>query len=74
MTTTSTNEASVALLTAGLVMLSVGALLGSFPNGLILGVVIACAGAVLVVVFTIRIWRDRHNRPRRAASEPKPPD
>lgn len=62
------------LLTAGLVMLAMGALAGSFPNGLILGVVIACAGAVLVVVFTIRIWRDRHNRPRRAAPEPKSPD
>lgn len=74
MTTTSSNEADVALLTAGLVMIAVGALLGSFPNGLILGVVIACAGAVLFVVFTIRILRDRQGRPRRDAAEPKDPD
>lgn len=74
MTTTSTPEANVALLTAGLVMLAVGALLGSFPNGSMLGVVIACAGAVLFVVFAFRIWRDRRSRPIRDASEPKDPD
>lgn len=74
MTTRSTTEASVALLTAGLLMLAIGALLASFPHGLILGMVIAVAGAVLFVVFMIRIWRDRRRRPRRDVSEPKDPE
>lgn len=74
MTTRSTNEASVALLTCGLVMLAVGAVVATLPNGLIFGVVVAAAGTVLFAVFMIRIWRDRRGRPRRDASEPKDPD
>lgn len=74
MATRSTNEASVALLTCGLVMLAVGAVVATFPNGLIFGAVVAVAGAVLFVVFMIRIWRDRRGRPKRDASEPKDPD
>lgn len=74
MTTKNTNETSIALLTAGLMMLAVGAMLATFPNGQILGLVIAVAGAVFFVVFTIRIWRDRRKEPRRDASEPKDPD
>lgn len=70
----SADEATPALMTAGLVLTVVGVLLATFPAGLVLGVTVALAGAVLFIVFAIRAWRDWRTRPKRRASEHPDPD